>query len=305
LISAVVPVFNAEKTLIRAVDSLLLQQEIDEIFLVEDGSQDSSLLLCQSLAEKYPIVKVLQHPGGVNKGAPGSRNLGLSFAKNEWIQFMDADDQLLPGKISSQILLISESVDVIVGEFREIDESGNSSVIKPTKDVWSGLLSTRLGKTTANLWRKSAMIHAGGWNESLINIQEYYLIFELLMRGSQVRFSDEVGSIIYYLPDSITNSLVSLNEKRDNYFLYREKIRKFLIENKLYNLQRRHNFNCNNGLMLKYHKPSFEVNLDKVYFSIYSSLRYLKQHSKMLIFGFSGGMILLFILFILRKFIDV
>lgn len=305
MISAVVPVFNAEKTLIRAIDSLLLQQEIDEIFLVEDGSQDSSLSICQSLAEKYPIVTVLQHPGGVNKGAPGSRNLGMSFAKNEWIQFMDADDQLLPGKILSQVLLISESVDIIIGDFIEIDESGNSSVIKPTKDVWSGLLSTRLGKTTANLWRKSAMIRAGGWNENLINIQEYHLIFELLKRGSQVRFSDEVGSIIYYQPDSITNSLVSLNEKRDNYFLYREQIRTYLIENKLYTLQRMHNFNCNNGLMLKYHKPSFEVNLDKVYFLIYSSLRYLKHHSKMLIFGFSGGMILLFILLILRKFIDV
>ncbi|OOG69891.1 glycosyltransferase family 2 protein [Algoriphagus sp. A40] len=279
MISAVVPVFNSEKTLKRAVDSLLLQPEIDEIFLVEDGSVDQSLRLCHQLAQKHPCIQVLQHPDGLNKGAPESRNLGLQASKNEWIQFMDADDQLLPGKISSQVAMITGEEDLLVGQFKYIDRDGSSTLFTPIKDVWSGLIATRLGYTSSNLWRKSAMIRAGEWDPNLINIQEYNLIFSMLKTGARIKFSDQALTKIYYQPDSIGNSPQNETEKRDHYFIFREKIRAYLVENNMFTLRRRHYFNSITGLMLRYHRPDFKVNLDNTYFRIYSAIRDLRKKS--------------------------
>lgn len=116
-VSAIVPVYNAESTLLRAVNSLLSQPEINEIILVEDGSKDESLELCKMLASKYDNIQLFTHPDGKNKGAPASRNLGLTKITNTWVQFMDADDELLPGKIESQLQKVDLNTSLVVGQF--------------------------------------------------------------------------------------------------------------------------------------------------------------------------------------------
>jgi len=97
-ISVVIPVYNAAEFVTRAVESALAQPETAEILLIEDGSPDDSLAVCQSLANKYEKVKLLRHPGGQNKGAGASRNMGMKNASFEYIAFLDADDYYLPGR---------------------------------------------------------------------------------------------------------------------------------------------------------------------------------------------------------------
>ena len=300
MVSAIVPVFNAENTLVRAVDSILIQPEVDELILVEDGSTDRSLELCRLLESRHRKIKVLQHPRGGNRGAPESRNLGLSFAKNEWIQFMDADDQLLPGKISDQLSRVKDGVDLILGKVIYINQDGSESLINPFKDVWSGLIATRLGYTSSILWRKSAVIKAGGWDVNLLNIQEYNLIFSMLKLGSKVNYSNLGLTRVYFLANSITNSSEVVKEKRDHYFKFREEIRNYLIEKKQFTLKRRHHFNSVSGLMLKYHQPEFKVNLDRFYFWLYSKVRSIKKTSRSLKIGISGVLILLFISILIK-----
>lgn len=278
------------------MESLISQPEIDEIFLVEDGSEDSSLQVCLNLANKYPSIKVLQHPGGINKGAPESRNLGLRSAKNEWIQFMDADDELLPGKIKDQVKLIRGKEDLIVGMFYYIHQNGTTSLTKPMQDPWSGLIATRLGYTSSNLWRKDSVIQAGGWEPSLINIQEYNLIFSMLKLGAIIKYSEKALTKIYFQEDSIGNSSQNESEKRDHYFSFREKVKSYLISNDQYTLRRRHHFNCASGLMLKYHQPDFEIKYDKTYFLLYFGLRSLKNNYRSFLIGITGGILILFLL---------
>lgn len=91
-ISVIIPVYNAEKYIRRAVDSVLLHQEVKQIILVEDGSKDNSLLICNQLNDKFDEVEVYQHKNGINKGAGASRNLGIQKAKMPFIAFLDADD---------------------------------------------------------------------------------------------------------------------------------------------------------------------------------------------------------------------
>ena len=97
-VSVIIPAYNAARFVTQAVESALSQPETGEVILIEDGSPDGSLHVCQKLAEKYEKVRLLQHPRGVNKGAGASRNLGMQNAKFDYIAFLDADDFFLPGR---------------------------------------------------------------------------------------------------------------------------------------------------------------------------------------------------------------
>ena len=89
-VSIIVPVYNAEKYLARCVTSLQNQtlEEI-EIILVDDSSTDSSLLLCNEMAQGDPRIKVLHKE---NEGAGLARNAALKIATGEYIGFVDSDD---------------------------------------------------------------------------------------------------------------------------------------------------------------------------------------------------------------------
>jgi len=100
-VSVVVPVYNAAGFIRQAVESLLIQPEIEEIILVEDSSSDESLLMCQRLSEEYSLVHLYQHPGCVNRGAGPSRNLGITKSSCRYIAFLDADDFYLPGRFAA------------------------------------------------------------------------------------------------------------------------------------------------------------------------------------------------------------
>lgn len=93
LISIIVPVYNAEKTLNRCVDSILLQPFTDwELLLIDDGSKDSSGDICDEYARKDPRIKVFHKENG---GVSSARNVGLDNAKGEWITFVNSDDWIV------------------------------------------------------------------------------------------------------------------------------------------------------------------------------------------------------------------
>ncbi|MDI1323140.1 MAG: glycosyltransferase family 2 protein [Algoriphagus sp.] len=284
-VSAVVPVYNSKSTLERAVNSLLIQKEINEIFLVDDGSEDGSYELCKNLESIHTNIKVLHHPNRINKGAPATRNLGLFEAKNKWIQFLDADDECLEGKISKQLGMVEEDTPIVVSQYF-YKKVGIRSKISVMKDPWSGLISTRLGTTSANLWNGEIMKKAGGWNENHINVQEYFMMFEMLKIHDRVVFLSEPLTKIYYRQDSITNSGKMEFEKRENYFFFRNQIRDYLIKNKKFNQTRFHYYTICTGRMLNYHSTSIKIEFNKTYFKLYNEIRLLANMIRNLSFTF-------------------
>ena len=85
LYSVIIPVYNAEKTLRRCVDSLLNQNCSDaEIILVNDGSTDGSKALCQQYADSNACVRLIDQPNG---GVSSARNAGLDAAQGEYVLF--------------------------------------------------------------------------------------------------------------------------------------------------------------------------------------------------------------------------
>ena len=96
-ISVIVPIYNAEKTLSRCVDSILAQTYPDfELLLVVDGSPDRSGEICDDYAKKDPRVRALHQE---NAGAAAARNLGMREAKGNYFAFADSDDAMVPDSL--------------------------------------------------------------------------------------------------------------------------------------------------------------------------------------------------------------
>lgn len=90
-ISFILPIYNVEKYLPAAIESILKQDISKEIILVDDGSTDSSLAIAIDYAKKYSFIYVIHSK---NKGVSSARNAGLRLAKGEFVMFVDADDTL-------------------------------------------------------------------------------------------------------------------------------------------------------------------------------------------------------------------
>ena len=89
-ISVIIPVYNAESTLRRCVDSVLAQTFTDfECLLINDGSKDKSGEICDEYAIRDSRVRVFHKENG---GVSSARNVGLDNATGEWIAFVDSDD---------------------------------------------------------------------------------------------------------------------------------------------------------------------------------------------------------------------
>lgn len=88
--SVIIPIYNAEKTLSRCIDSLISQNYPDaEIILINDGSTDNSGAICQSYQLRYSQIVYISKE---NEGVSTARNVGLEIAKGKYILFVDSDD---------------------------------------------------------------------------------------------------------------------------------------------------------------------------------------------------------------------
>ena len=105
-VSIIMPVYNSEKYLEHAVNSILSQDFDDfELILVDDGSPDNSGQICDDFAKKDKRVKVIHKQNG---GICSARNAGLDLAQGEYIGFCDNDDEYLPHLIKDNYLLAKE-----------------------------------------------------------------------------------------------------------------------------------------------------------------------------------------------------
>jgi glycosyltransferase involved in cell wall biosynthesis len=102
-ISIITPVYNASAYLHETITSVLAQTVTDwEWILVDDGSKDGSLRICQGTTQD-PRIRLLQHPGGANHGQAASRNLAIRHATGPLLAFLDADDVWVPEKLERDL----------------------------------------------------------------------------------------------------------------------------------------------------------------------------------------------------------
>jgi glycosyltransferase involved in cell wall biosynthesis len=108
-LSVIIPVYNCERFIEKAIASVVTQLQVTEIVVVNDGSVDETQRLLEQLQLQIPILKLYHHPNKTNQGRSASRNLGISKASGNYIAFLDADDYFLPNRFTNDIQLFQEN----------------------------------------------------------------------------------------------------------------------------------------------------------------------------------------------------
>lgn len=114
-VSVVIPAFNSEKTIERALYSIINQEgEIDfDIIVVDDGSSDSTAEKVEGFASKNNVFITLFRQK--NSGVASARNKGISIAKGDFIAFLDADDAWESNKTLKQLKFLNTTEFMVVG----------------------------------------------------------------------------------------------------------------------------------------------------------------------------------------------
>jgi glycosyltransferase involved in cell wall biosynthesis len=240
MISIITPCFNSELFIDRAINSVLAQTYKDwELILVNNNSTDKTLDILNSYQDRYPErIRVFNE---TKKGAPAARNKGLKEAKGVWIQFLDADDEILPNKLTGQIELADKlHAGIVASPYRKQGTRGEHYFsfdrMLYTTDVWSALIFSQMGITSSNLWKKELLLAVNGWDENQLASQEYDLMFRILKLNPVVAFDDRSLTIVHFGTwESVSRTV---NEKKGRLILesrinLRLRIKQYLKENDL------------------------------------------------------------------------
>jgi glycosyltransferase involved in cell wall biosynthesis/peptidoglycan/xylan/chitin deacetylase (PgdA/CDA1 family) len=187
LVSIVIPCYNAEPWIGEAIRSALNQTYSPvEVIVIDDGSTDRSLEVIKSFGDK------IRWETGTNRGGDRARNGGFALSAGEYIQFLDADDYLLPGKIERQMRIFSNGrADVVYEDSQNLLESADGSqkwgsldISGAHTDILEMLLSGWAPPPCAFMISRSAVEKAGGWNERLTSAQDNDFYIRLALVGA-------------------------------------------------------------------------------------------------------------------------
>ena len=196
-VAVIIPAWNAEATLARAIDSALAEA-VREIVVIDDGSTDETLAIATSFA---PRVRTLS---GANCGVSHARNRGIAATRSEWLLFLDADDELAPGTVPERLaapgandalVIISDWQDVIDDDAtplttgrRGIDWSavGEDAEVATASHVWA--------TTAAILYHRAIVDRIGGFRTDLPVIQDARFLFDAIRLGARPVHSAHVGA---------------------------------------------------------------------------------------------------------------
>lgn len=115
IVSVVLPVFNAEKTLIETIESVLSQTlEEWELIIIDDCSTDSSIEVLKKYIDDSRVRIIFLNQ---NSGVSNARNVGLESSNGEFVAFIDSDDTWVPTKLEAQVTLAMDNPRTIVHSF--------------------------------------------------------------------------------------------------------------------------------------------------------------------------------------------
>lgn len=199
LISVIIPCYNVEDYIEECLESVFEQeyQNLEVICVDNDSSDHTYEKLCELKACRFSQIILLSE---LKKGASAARNRGLSVARGEWIQFLDADDLLYKEKIHRQVHLVkrlSGQIDFIVSgyERQTLDKKIERFIVNP-QDIYVDPFICRCGNTCSNLWKRKSLLAVGGWNETIQSSQESELMMRLVVNGAKYAFSEAADVLI-------------------------------------------------------------------------------------------------------------
>lgn len=217
-VSVIVPVYNVEAYLTETLESLVSQTIFSdiEIILIDDGSTDGGLAICQRYAQKYINIKVFsQH----NSGVSAARNKGLDEATSPYVMFVDSDDTILSDMCESLLAYISsESVDLAITDFSFVtktrEHKKHGSIVKKLfsndeilKAFFKGNL---IENTLCDKIFCREILNELRLKEGYAIGEDMFFVFEYLLRCKSVYINTETSHYRYMIrKDSAMTSVFS------------------------------------------------------------------------------------------------
>ncbi len=191
MVSIIIPYIDEHEYLAEAIASALAQ----------DGTEIELIIVCNApsipggnnpIHESHTKAIFIHEP---LRGSAHARNAGLRAARGEWVQFLDVDDLLLPGKIRHQLNVTDADVMVSPHSYQYLNGNHEKSKWIP-EDIWCGMLDSGLGSTSSILWRRQSVLDCEGWNTGYQSHQEYELLFRLAAAGKKIEAITKYDTVV-------------------------------------------------------------------------------------------------------------
>lgn len=214
VVTVIIAAYNAQSTLLYALNSVFTQRQCDiEVIVVDDCSQDNTLALAKQYANGRHNMHVLQTPA--NKGPSAARNLALDIAKGNWVTVLDADDAFLPNRLITLLTNAKQhNLDMIADSYFISPSQTHTTGATRLTSLFTKHTVTQLGAadfirnglgSVKPLIRRSVIerLH-GRFNEDCRSGEDLLLYTSLIMQGGQFGFLNKPLYNRTERPDSLS-----------------------------------------------------------------------------------------------------
>jgi glycosyltransferase involved in cell wall biosynthesis len=206
LISVIMPVFNSEKYIFEAINSILNQTLTDfEFIIINDASKDGTQVLLNSMIDK----RIIQIENKIQKGNYKCRNIGMAAAKGCFIAIMDSDDIAMPNRLAIQYEFMLKRPDcVALGSNIEMMKNNHFFLLKRVEssdEIKIGLLKDNMCTHPSLMLRTEVLKkYQIIYNESYLYASDYDLMVQLSRIGKIYNLSEVLLQYRIH-PNQITN----------------------------------------------------------------------------------------------------
>ncbi|MGB3536465.1 MAG: glycosyltransferase [Microcoleaceae cyanobacterium] len=187
-VSVVIPVYNGDRYIVQAVESILNQTySASEIIIIDDGSTDNTYEVLQ------PYQSRIHYVYQENLGVSVARNHGIELSQGEFVAFLDADDVFLPDKLAVQLAVFAAhpNLDIVQSGWRRVNQNGETLIdVKPWEQIPQLNLESWLrwkpfGTMGTLMFRRNSLQQVGGFEPGLTHAEDVDLILRLCLNGCQ------------------------------------------------------------------------------------------------------------------------
>ncbi|KPK82857.1 MAG: hypothetical protein AMS27_13830 [Bacteroides sp. SM23_62_1] len=240
LISVIIPTYKRPERLKFAIESVLNQTYLNwELVIVDDNPPDSNeRQKTMEMVRHYISDKRIKYFKNIkNLGGSGARNVGINYAKGEYLSFLDDDDEYMPRKLEKQVELFRtstyENLGVVYCGYKSVDANGKplSFINYRVKGkAFVPHLIRNITPTPTILIKKRIIDEAGGFNQALKSGQEYELMLRIFQKGYEIDYVDEI-LVIFHLHDderistgqNKINGTIEIHKIQEKYFEFLKK----------------------------------------------------------------------------------
>lgn len=200
-LSVIIPCYNSSSTITESIDSVIkscIKTEYEwELIVVDDGSNDESLLKIEEYIETCPIKENIILVKQKNQGASVARNKGLELAKGEYIMFNDSDDRWLPEKVTIQMEFMKKHPEIFLAGYCYGNDNFSNRYILKLSDITEITIKNQVMKNyfapPTVVFRRYILTHTGLFNENLRYSEEGYFFNNIVALFKSVYINKKVA----------------------------------------------------------------------------------------------------------------